>query len=336
MSNNRQASANNHWMWKQVLDLDLDLSAVRAMVAVSDEGQFGLAAAVLGISQQAVSKRIAKLESQLNAQLFERRIGNVALTAHGTRFLPHARSILATADTAVAAVCDSQVLRVAVHGAQIADANLMRFYLEKHPYAEIELIMMGPATTSRDAVIDGRVDVAFARRHWHARPLPTHVSAIPAYLDALHLLVGKGHPLADRDRVDLEALAHLTAWVPGAGFDSEVGDFYGRLGDSCGITITTEQQKGGIGFANVVDRIAESTTLVTFGGEGTTTPWHPDIRRIPIVNPTPAYPMALLWREAINDHPQLNSLIDFVIASYNGNAVDSMWVPEPDRAFCTR
>lgn len=323
-------------MWKQVAGLDLDLSAVRAMVAISDEGQFGLAASVLGISQQAVSKRIAKLEGQLGAQLFERRIGNVALTAHGARFLPHARSVLASADAAVSAVLDSQVLRVAVHGAQIADANLMRFYLEKHPDAEVELIMMGPSTTSRDAVIDGRVDVAFAREHWDVRPLPAHVTAVPAYLDVLHLLVGSGHPLAGRDHLELDDLDGLTAWVPGAGFNSEVGDFYGRLSDSCGITITTERHPGGIGFANIIDRIADSTTLVTFGGEGTTTPWHPNIRRIPIVDPTPAYPMALLWWEAVTGHPQLNSLIDFVTGSSNDAAVSAMWIPEPDRALFTR
>lgn len=320
-------------MWKQVAGLDLDLSAVRAMVAVNDEGQFGLAASVLGISQQAVSKRIAKLEGQLGAQLFERRTGNVALTAHGARFLPHARSVLASAAAAVSAVLDAQVLRVAVHGAQIADANLMRIYLEKHPEAEIELIMMSPSMTSRNAVIDGRVDAAFARAHWNIRALPAHITALPAYLEALHLLVGKDHPLADSDRVELDDLDGLTAWVPGAGFDSEVGDFYDRLSDTCGITITTERHPGGIGFANIVDRVADSTSLVTFGGEGTTTPWHPNIRRVPIVDPTPAYPMALLWRETVTGHPQLDPLMDFITGSYNGNAAGDLWIPEPDRAL---
>ena len=44
---------------------DLDLAAVRAFVTAVDEGQFGYAAAVLGLTQQGVSKRIAKLERQL-------------------------------------------------------------------------------------------------------------------------------------------------------------------------------------------------------------------------------------------------------------------------------
>lgn len=316
--------------------LDLDLSAVRAMVAISDERQFSLAASVLDISQQAVSKRIAKLEGQLGSRLFERRTGTIALTPQGARFLPHARTILASVDAAVAAVLDSQVLRVAVHGAQIADANLMRFYLETHPDAEIELIMMGPSKTSRDAVIDGRVDVAFARTHWDSHPLPANVVAVPAYLDALHLLVGSGHPLASHEHVEFDDLGSLTAWVPGAGFDSEVGDFYAALSDSSGIAINTDRLPGGIGFANIVARISDSTTSVTFGGEGTTTPWHPNIRRIPIVNPTPAYPMALLRRETSATHPQFNSLIDFVTCNANSNAVGSMWIPEPDRSLFAR
>ncbi|WP_080736131.1 LysR family transcriptional regulator [Rhodococcoides fascians] len=313
--------------------LDLDLSAIRAMVAIADEGQFSLAASMLGVSQQAVSKRIAKLEGQLGTRLFDRKTGSVALTDYGARFLPHARTVLTSADTAIAAVRELQVLRVAVHGAQIADANLMRFYLDRHPDAEIELIMMGPSKTSRDALVDGRVDVAFARYNWSAHDLPAHLKAAPAYLDALHLLVGSGHPLAGRDHIDFDDLDGLTAWVPGAGFHSEVGDFYRQLSDSCGITINSDRHPGGVGFTNILDRIANSGTLVTFGGDGTTTPWHPNIRRVPIVNPTPAYPMALLWRETTSSHPALNSLTDFVADSYRGNETSSLWLPAPDRAL---
>ncbi|WP_242676608.1 LysR family transcriptional regulator [Rhodococcus sp. ABRD24] len=319
-----------------MVELDLDLSAVRAMVAVNDEGQFGLAASELGISQQAVSKRIAKLESQLGTRLFERRIGSVALTAHGARFLPHARAILASGDAAIAAVLDSQVLRVAVHGAQIADGNLMRFYLETRPDAEVELVMTSPSKTSRNAVIDGRVDAAFARAHWRARPLPPHVTETPAYFDALHLLVGKDHPLANSDHVELHDLEGFTAWMPGAGFGSEVADFYRQLSDYCGITIDTDRYPGGIGFAIIIDRISASPTLVTFGGEGTSTPWHPAVRRLPIVNPTPVYPMSLLWQKAVSAHPQLVPLLDFVTANFNGSAHGTMWIPQPDRLHFTR
>ena len=82
---------------------DLDLAAVRAFVTVVDEGQFGHAAQVLGITQQGVSKRVAKLESQLGVRLFDRLASGSAVTAAGAGLLPHARALLTVADDAVAA-----------------------------------------------------------------------------------------------------------------------------------------------------------------------------------------------------------------------------------------
>lgn len=111
-----------------------------------------------------------------------------------------------------------------------------------------------------------------------------------------------------------------------------MADFYRQLSEYCGIVIDTERHSDGIGFASIVDRISVSTTLVTFGGEGTTTPWHPSIRRIPITNPTPAYPMSLLWQNSATGHPQLAPLRDFITSNYGGNAVNAAWIPEPDRS----
>ncbi|MDN2499984.1 LysR family transcriptional regulator, partial [Nocardia nova] len=109
---------------------DLDLAAVRAFVAAAEERQFSLAAVVLGISQQAVSKRIAKLEDQLGTALFARVPAGIVPTAAGARLLPHARALLAVAETAVAAVCERpRPLRVAVQGERQGATEQMRFYL---------------------------------------------------------------------------------------------------------------------------------------------------------------------------------------------------------------
>ncbi len=50
----------------------MDLDGVRTFVAVVDGGRFRDAAAVLGVTQQAVSKRIAALETRLGVRLFAR------------------------------------------------------------------------------------------------------------------------------------------------------------------------------------------------------------------------------------------------------------------------
>ncbi|WP_314622850.1 LysR family transcriptional regulator, partial [Streptomyces stackebrandtii] len=69
--------------------MDLDMAQVRAFVRTAEELHFGKAAGTLGISQQALSKRIARLESLLGTPLFERGGGSgVRLTPAGERFLP--------------------------------------------------------------------------------------------------------------------------------------------------------------------------------------------------------------------------------------------------------
>src|ERR1700679_3009483 len=72
----------------------MNLAAVRAFVSIADERQFQLAADHLDISQQAVSKRLAALESDLGVRLFTRTAGGTQLTIDGQALLPHARQLL--------------------------------------------------------------------------------------------------------------------------------------------------------------------------------------------------------------------------------------------------
>nr|BFE70711.1 hypothetical protein GCM10020092_040120 [Actinoplanes digitatis] len=72
------------------MDLDLDLGLVRAFVVTAEELHFGRASQRLGVSQQALSKRIARLEEVLDASLFERSTRTTGLTESGLA-LPRAR-----------------------------------------------------------------------------------------------------------------------------------------------------------------------------------------------------------------------------------------------------
>ncbi|MEG8179424.1 LysR family transcriptional regulator [Nocardia terpenica] len=310
---------------------DLDLAAIRSFVATVDEGQFSHAAVVLGLTQQAVSKRIAKLENQLGVSLFHRVPTGVIVTPAGRRLLPHARSLLALADEAITTVRDEpRPLRVASQGARQAETQSMRFYLHRHPDRDVELVMSNLSVTARDALASGRVDAALARAHGGPQTMPFEIGAAAAYLEPLHIFVGKDHPLAAHTVVRLAELTAYPAWVPGACVPSEWADYYRCLSEFSGITVETGDRPDPM--ENIMETLVASRSYYTFSGEGYLAPWHPHIRRIPVVDPTPAYPHALLWSTA-NPHPGLPHLIDYVRAHYNRDIVVDHWFPEVDRTL---
>ncbi|MCM6774626.1 LysR family transcriptional regulator [Nocardia sp. CDC159] len=320
---------DNRRLSLEVVVADLDLAAVRAFVAVVDEGQFGHAADVLEISQQAVSKRIAKLENRFGVALLERGVGGVSATDAGKRLLPHARSLLAVAATAVSAVREEpRPLRVATQGDRQAETQTMRYYLERHPERDTEIVISNVFSTSRDALLGGRADAALARAYGGPQSFPPEIRAAPAYLEPLQLLVGKDHPLAGRSVVALDDVRRYPAWVPGASVPSEWADYYRQLSEFSGVAVETGQRPEPI--EAVLSRVAASDILTSFTGEGFLTPWHPHIRRLPIVDPVPTYPHALLWSSA-NSHPGLPHLIDYFRENYNADIAPDCWIPEVDR-----
>jgi molybdate transport repressor ModE-like protein len=78
----------------------LDDFRLRVFKMVAAEGSFTRAAQHLGVTQPAVSQHIAELEKQLGVVLFERRRGEVTLTAEGYVFKDYAEKILHWYDAA--------------------------------------------------------------------------------------------------------------------------------------------------------------------------------------------------------------------------------------------
>ena len=73
---------------------------LKVFMAVAAEGSFTKAAAVLGISQPAVSQNIAELEKASGRKLFERLRGEVQLTPQGEVFREYAVKMLSLSDSA--------------------------------------------------------------------------------------------------------------------------------------------------------------------------------------------------------------------------------------------
>jgi DNA-binding transcriptional LysR family regulator len=71
----------------------LKMSELRVFVAVLEHGSFRKAAAVLHLTQPAVTKAIAGLEQMLGVALFDRASDGVVPTAHGLSFAPRAVAV---------------------------------------------------------------------------------------------------------------------------------------------------------------------------------------------------------------------------------------------------
>ncbi|MEJ8561095.1 LysR family transcriptional regulator [Yoonia sp. GPGPB17] len=80
---------------------NLDLTALRSFVAVSDAGGVTRAAGTLNLTQSAVSMQLKRLEDSLNVSLLDRSSRTIALTLTGEQLLGYARSMLKINDEAL-------------------------------------------------------------------------------------------------------------------------------------------------------------------------------------------------------------------------------------------
>ena len=72
----------------------MDINTLKAFVAVAETGSFSLAAERIYLTQPAVSKRIAALETELGVKLFDRMGKTTSLNEAGRKLLPRAINML--------------------------------------------------------------------------------------------------------------------------------------------------------------------------------------------------------------------------------------------------
>jgi DNA-binding transcriptional LysR family regulator len=288
----------------------VDTEALRSFVRAADAGQLQHAADELGVTQQAVSKRIAALERRLGVRLFARTPRGVELTVDGQTFLPHARGIVAGVERAVAAVRPgSRALRIDVLGLRSAQAVVLHDYWRSRPGTNLDVVTLRVTDpqVAVTAVQAGDVDATF-RTVTEAASLPGDIQMLHAFDSPLELLVGPGHPLAGAPSLTPAQLRRHRIWVPGIAVGSEWADFYDQLATAFDLRIDATGPH--FGDEVLLDTLARSSDVATLVGarDRYTWPETHDLRRIPIANPTLAYPLSLIL-PGTNPHPGLRAVI---------------------------
>ncbi len=85
---------------------NLDMTTLRSFLTVAEQGGVTRAAAVLNLTQSAVSMQIKRLEEMLGLELFDRSNRSLVTTASGDLLLTYARKIVELNDEAVGRVTD--------------------------------------------------------------------------------------------------------------------------------------------------------------------------------------------------------------------------------------
>ncbi|MBU1568340.1 MAG: LysR family transcriptional regulator [Proteobacteria bacterium] len=197
----------------------MDTNTLQAFLAVADTGSFSLAADQLFLTQPAISKRIATLEEELSARLFERLGKGILLTEAGRTLLPKARHILREMNEGRRLIADlstevSGVLQVATShhiGLHRLPSILQAFSL-RFPLVEFDLSFLDSETGCR-AVAAGDLELAVVTL---PQALSSKLLQHKVWDDPLKIMVNEQHPLV-RTEDTLGALQRYPAIFPESG-----------------------------------------------------------------------------------------------------------------------
>ena len=299
-------------MW-QPEPVDLDLAQVRAFVAVADRGTFAQAARSLHITQQGLSKRIARLEEQLGT-LVDRRRDRVELTAAGRGFLPAARQLVEVADRAVADVRSAPAppLRIDVWGELHTPAQVIRTLARQEPDLLVELSMRRDLGVAVDAVARHEIDLAFGNAAALAQALtPAGLSSELLLADTIAAMVNARGALAERTAVTPADLARHGIWWPAAGSSAELRTFAEDYASSIGATLAANGSN--VGLDALVEQVAADPARIAPVVSTWPLAAYPGIRVIPI-RPAVRYPWYAVWRTA-DRHRGLERVLQAVRAA---------------------
>jgi DNA-binding transcriptional LysR family regulator len=185
------------------------LRALECLVALVDHGSVSAAAAVLHMSQPAMSHQIAALERELGAPVAERLRRGVRITAAGRAAAEEARVALRAADQAVQIgrrVARADAGRIRISSAETMTAWLLlpvlRHWRSRRPDVHLELSEFTSGDVMLELLEAGRTDVTFGPRP--TGTTDSHIDVIGT--QEIVVVAAAAHPFAELSCVPFEAL----------------------------------------------------------------------------------------------------------------------------------
>lgn len=187
----------------------LDLRSLRYVLAISTSGSFARAAAVLGITQPALSRSVRALERSLHVTLFDRSRSGTFPTAFGRLLVERGLGLLADVgaiERELKLLDDADIGTLAIgagaYPAQISVGESAARLIAQHPTVELRVAVADwPELIRR--VVANELDLAVCEFETAEADERLVTEALPVHRG--RLFCRAGHPLAGRAAVDLEA-----------------------------------------------------------------------------------------------------------------------------------
>ncbi|RQH05742.1 LysR family transcriptional regulator [Paraburkholderia dinghuensis] len=292
--------------------MNLEISDLRAFVAVAERGNFRAAAEDIHLSQPALSRRIAKLESNLGVRLLERTTRRVDLTAFGRDFARKAREVLNNFEesllglTEVATRMSGEVSIACVPSAvRHFMPEVLRDYHERYPGIHIRLSDEGASDVLSSVA---RAEVDFGLNYIGAQE--ENIAFQPILKERFVLACHRDHPLARRRQVswaELRAYDYMTvAKASGNRFLldlalAETPDLPRSFCEVRHVMSIVSLVEAGVGIAAV-------PSLAMPPGE------HPTLASVPLVEPAVTRTIGLIRRRGLVLSPAAQQLYDTILA----------------------
>jgi DNA-binding transcriptional LysR family regulator len=274
--------------------MTIELRHLRSFLAIADEGSITRAAQRLHVSQPALSRTLAQLESSLAIRLVDRSTHHLTLTAVGTEFAASVRDVVQRLDAAVSSIRAAvPTLRFghnwssATHAAAIV-RSWNALYPERHLRSRRSDERIG-------GLAGGHVDVALVRGPITDRSFRSTVIDNEARLAA----VPADHPLAVAGDVSLADLTGEVLIVNSITGTTTLDLWPEPPRPTIGADLTT--------IDDWLIAIATSTGIgITVASTAVLHP-HPDVRFIPIRD-APLVPLVMVWPRR-NPHPHTSAFV---------------------------
>jgi DNA-binding transcriptional LysR family regulator len=195
----------------------MDTQDLAAFVAVAEQGSFSLAAGRLHLTQPAVSKRIAALESRVGHALFDRVARQVTLTDAGQTLLPYARAVLQGIEDgrrALSHLDDRIGGRLSIGTSHHIGLHrlppVLKRFTQGFPEVDLDIHFMDSEVACHE-VVAGKLELGIVTLP--SAPIE-HLQTRVIWPDPLAVVVAPEHPLARRRGLRLEELAQHPAVLP--------------------------------------------------------------------------------------------------------------------------